>query len=188
MIRKLFCVLLSLFFVIPQMIAVAANEEVFHTIPVPRDVSWMSYALYREGEKIESSGADTAPIGSVSKTYTAAMIMLLAEEGRLSLDEALYQYLPQFTMRDKRYRDITLRMLLNHTAGLYGSTLKNTMLYGEDSRWNHDHFLSMLSEQTLKHAPGAMASYSNDGYTLLELVIEAVTGKSYADCLKERVF
>lgn len=187
--KKLFSALLCLWMLLSWALAATAADD-FRTIPRSEDISWMSYALYHEGQRIEGSGDSghvAVPMGSVSKTYTATLILQLAEEGALSLDEPVFHYLPQFTMQDERYRSITVRMLLNHTSGLYGSTLKNSMLYGEASRFHHDQFLSMLSLQRLKHEPGAMASYSNDGYTLLELVIEALAGTSYAAFLQNRI-
>lgn len=57
-------------------------------------------------------------VGSVSKVYTAAAAMSLVQEGRLDLDEPVVTYLPEFTMADARFRDITMRMLLNHSSGL----------------------------------------------------------------------
>ncbi len=144
----------------------------------------VSFALYKDGEKVLSSEDNGIyPIGSLSKTFTAALIISLSKKGLLHLDTPIVNYLPEFSMADERDKDITLRMLLNHTAGLFGSTLKNSMLYKEKSTWNHDNILNLLKDQRLKSAPGEIESYSNDGYTLLEIVSERVTEKSYTELL-----
>lgn len=147
-----------------------------------------SAAIYKDGLPIWSSGENTSlPIGSVSKTFTAAMIMILSDRGKISLDKPVTFYLNDFKMADERYNDITVRMLLDHSSGIYGSTLKASMLYGKYDSWNHDNILSVLSEQKLKYAPGTMSNYCNDGYTLLELILERVTDKSYTELLSEMI-
>lgn len=145
-------------------------------------------SIYENGEKVFSSGSGSAvPIGSVSKTYAAVLIMKLSEENLLDIDEAVVKYLPDFKMEDDRYTEITVKMLMNHSSGIYGSTLKNAMLYGEYSSWNHDNILLLLSRQRLKYKPGEMQNYCNDGYTLLELIAERVTGKSYSELFDEYI-
>ena len=64
-------------------------------------------------------------IGSVSKIFTAASVLILEQEGKLSLDKPVTDYIPDFTMNDERYKDITVRMLLNHTSGLPGTNDKD---------------------------------------------------------------
>lgn len=148
----------------------------------------LSFALYKDGEKVLSSDdGGIYPVGSVSKTFTAALIMKLSEEDHIKLDTPYVNYVPEFYLEDVRYKDITVRMLLNHTSGLFGSTYKNTMLYKEKSSWNHDNFLSLIKGQRLKSTPGEFASYSNDGYTLLEILAERVTGLSFTELLHKNL-
>jgi len=64
-------------------------------------------------------------IGSVSKIFTAASVLVLEQEGKLSLDKPVIDYIPNFTMNDSRYKDITIRMLLNHTSGFPGINTKD---------------------------------------------------------------
>lgn len=144
----------------------------------------VSFALFDKDEKITSYGEGTcAATGSLSKIFTAALVLKLCEEGELSLDGKVTQYLPEFSMADERYKDITVRQLLDHTSGLMGTTMKNSILYKTKDSWNHDNFLKLLGNQRLKYAPGSMANYCNDGYSLLELIIEKVSGMSYTDYL-----
>lgn len=150
--------------------------------------SFTGAALYKDGEKLFSYGeAVSRPVGSVSKSFTAALVLNLVSDGLLALDDCAVSLLPEFEMADERYKDITVRMLLNHSSGIYGSTFKNSMIMGSYSSYNHDNLLRLLSEQKLKYAPGEMQNYCNDGYSLLELILERVTGTEYSALLKEYI-
>ena len=70
-------------------------------------------------------------IGSVSKTYTAAAVLTLAQDGKLELEDPVTEYLPGFTMADERYEDITVRMLLDHSSGLMGDSTRDAFLFGD---------------------------------------------------------
>ena len=161
----------------------------------------LQYALWRDGEIVLTGQAGTFSrsenrlmtgdelygIGSVSKIYTTVAVMQLAEKGRVSLDAPVTRYLPDFRMADQRYQDITVRMLLNHSSGLLGTGLSDAMLFGEASTRAHDTLLEKLSHQRLAADPGAFSVYCNDGFTLAELVVEAVTGQSFIDYVDEAI-
>lgn len=70
-------------------------------------------------------------IGSISKMYVTAAIMKLCDEGKVKLDEPVTTYVKDFKMADSRYKDITVRMLLNHSSGLMGSTFNGTILFDD---------------------------------------------------------
>ena len=122
-------------------------------------------------------------IGSTSKTFTAAALMKLAEDGLIDLDTSLVTYIPDFYMEDPRYREITPRMLLDHSSGLQGSSLSNTLLHGDADTYHHDTLLTQLQTQRLKADPGEYSVYCNDGFTLAEILVERVTGQSFTDYL-----
>ena len=126
-------------------------------------------------------------IGSVSKIYTTVAVMQLAEAGRVSLDAPVTRYLKNFKMADPRYKQITVRMLLNHSSGLMGSHFENAMLFGDADPVAADSLLEQLSTQRLKADPGAYSVYCNDGFTLAELVVEAVTGMEFMDYVRTRI-
>lgn len=126
-------------------------------------------------------------IGSVSKTYTAAAVLTLAQAGRLALEDPVTKHLPGFTMADERYKDITVRMLLDHSSGLMGDSTRDAFLFGDADEHAADDLLTRLSTQRLKAAPGAYCVYCNDGYTLAQLVVEAVSGMDYMDYLHAAV-
>ena len=162
-----------------------------------------SWAVWQDGD-IVSSGSQVAKaeggaepldgpsgvygVGSVSKIYTTAAVMQLAEAGKLDLDQPVVKYLPAFKMADPRYKDITVRMLLNHSSGLMGSSFGSGMLFDDPSPIATAELLDRLSTQRLKAAPGAYSVYCNDGFTLAELVVEAVTDRNFQDYLHAYVF
>ncbi|MCL2717904.1 MAG: beta-lactamase family protein [Lachnospiraceae bacterium] len=125
-------------------------------------------------------------IGSVSKVFTAAAVMLLADEDKIGLDTPIITYIPEFTMADERYRKITPRMLLNHSSGLMGMTDNNVFLTADNDTYNHDNFLQFLSTQTLKHEPGERSIYSNDSSTLAEVLVEFVSGMTFTDFIEQK--
>ena len=127
-------------------------------------------------------------IGSVSKVFTAAAVMKLVEEGKIDLDRPITAYISEFSMADARYRQITPRMLLNHSSGLMGSTGSNAMLLGDNDSFCHDNFLENLKRQTLKHNPGDRSIYSNDSFTFAEILVERVSGLGFTDFLEKYFF
>ncbi len=126
-------------------------------------------------------------IASVSKMYVTAAVMQLADQGKVSLDAPVTDYIPDFKMADDRYKDITVRMLMNHSSGLMGSIYAGAMLFDEKSTDYHDTFLQKLSREHLKADPGAFNCYCNDGFTLLEILVERVSGLSFTEYLKENI-
>ncbi|MEK3708348.1 serine hydrolase domain-containing protein [Paenibacillus sp. FSL R7-0198] len=118
-------------------------------------------------------------IGSTSKMFLTASVMKLVDEGKIDLDLPVVNYIPDFQMKDHRYKQITPRMLLNHSSGLLGSTGSNATLYGDNDTYSHDTFLEQLANQNLKADPGAYSVYSNDGFTLAEIMVERVSGMTF---------
>ncbi|MGN4124308.1 serine hydrolase domain-containing protein [Lysinibacillus sphaericus] len=156
-------------------------------------ISSAQYAIIDDGEIIISGHAgkndikDNIPltsntmygIGSTSKMVLTAAIMKLVDEGKVDLDLPVVKYIPDFKMKDDRYKQITTRMLLNHSSGLLGTSYRNTGLYGDNDTYAHDNLLEQLATQNLKAEPGAYSVYCNDGFTLAEILVERVSGMSY---------
>jgi CubicO group peptidase (beta-lactamase class C family) len=126
--------------------------------------------------------------GSVSKQFTAAAIVLLALEGRLSLDDDVRKYVPEVPDYGT---PITIRHLLNHTSGLrdWGS-VAGIGGWGRGSRVHtHAHMLDIVSRQrALNYEPGAQYSYTNSGYNLMAVIADRVSGMSFADFSRTRIF
>ncbi|WP_438350727.1 serine hydrolase domain-containing protein [Paenibacillus sp. FA6] len=118
-------------------------------------------------------------IGSTSKMFTTVAVMKLVDEGKINLDTPLVEYLADFEMIDERYKQITPRMLLNHSSGLQGSSLGSSFLFNDNDTYAHDNLLEQLSTQRLKAAPGAFSVYCNDGFTLAEILVERVSGMKF---------
>ena len=110
-------------------------------------------------------------IGSITKPFTAAAILRLAERGALSLNDRIEKFVPEF---DSRGATITLRHLLTHTSGVSG------LSPAQYSPLTRAQFMTLVN-QPLAFTPGSKYSYSNDGYRLLGYAIESITGMSFAD-------
>nr|MCR5807397.1 beta-lactamase family protein [Oscillospiraceae bacterium] len=126
-------------------------------------------------------------LASVSKVYSTAAVMQLVDKGLVGLDSPVTEYIPGFTMADERYKNITVRMLMDHTSGIMGSTRINSGLYDDNDTYNHDHLLENLAVQCLKADPGKYAAYCNDGFNLLEMIVENVTGMTYTDYVRDNI-
>lgn len=128
-------------------------------------------------------------LASLSKSFTALATMQLVESGLVELDAPVQQYLPWFRVADAEASSkITVRHLLNHTSGL--STLTgNGYFYTQDtSEQGLENFVRRLSSATLAHPVGEVWEYSNANYSILGLIVQTVSGKSYENYLKEHIF
>ena len=126
--------------------------------------------------------------GSVSKQFTAAAILLLAQAGKLKLDDPVDQYVPELPDYGK---PITLRHLLHHTSGLRDwGTVTYAAGWPRGSRVHtHAHVLDVVSRQkALNFPPGSEYSYSNTGYNLLAIIVERVSGKTFAQYTRDAIF
>ena len=134
---------------------------------------------YSKTENRVLKNSDLYEIASISKMYVTAAIMKLYDEGKVDLDEPITTYISDFKMADERYKDITVRMLLNHSSGLMGSTFKNALRFNEYNENVNQELLEELKTQRLKANPGEFSVYCNDGFTLAEIVVERVSGQSF---------
>jgi len=148
------------------------------------DLLWSgSSGRARDGRTILSPASELV-IGSVTKTFVAAAILQLVEEGRLELDDPVRDHLPQ--ARDLS-GEITLAALLDHTSGLadlFNDTTRTGLEEHPERAWTADEILGALHEPW--YAPGEGWAYANTNYYLLGMVIERVTGRSLADELERR--
>ena len=145
----------------------------------------VQYAVWQDGEITISGHAgvysksedrllldtDLYGIGSVSKMYVTAAVMQLAEQGKIDLDAPVTKYLPEFKMADERYKDITVRMLLNHSSGLMSAS-HNMLLFADDDRSATENLLETLSTQRLAADPGAYSVYCNILFVIYNLEMQ----------------
>ena len=133
-------------------------------------------------------GPDTVfDIGSTSKQFTAALIVLLALDGKLSLDDDIHKHIPEFP----DYKaPITIRNLLHHTSGIrdYLPLLDFAGQSTENWTTNADALAILLKQKKLCFAPGTKHEYSNSGYMLLSLIAERAAKKPFAELGQEKIF
>jgi D-alanyl-D-alanine carboxypeptidase len=127
-------------------------------------------------------------IASVTKTFVATVVLQLAGQGKVSLDDPVERWLPGLVPNGAA---ITVRMLLNHTSGLYDIADDPALLaefaQNPTRQWTPREVLRFALSQPPLSAPGSSSAYSNTGYILLGLVIEAVTGEPLDQVLGERL-
>uniref|UniRef100_UPI000D39ADEC serine hydrolase domain-containing protein n=1 Tax=unclassified Variovorax TaxID=663243 RepID=UPI000D39ADEC len=116
--------------------------------------------------------------GSVGKVFAALTATILQDRGLLTLDTPVAQYLPEFRMLSDGYRRITVRHLLSHSSGLPGTHIRNVFAFGPHTDYAANG-QAALADTHLKHEPGELAVYCNDGFTLIERVVLKLTGQSY---------
>lgn len=164
-----------------------------------------SIAIVRDGVLVKAQGYGKASlelevpatkstvyeIGSNTKQFTVAAIMLLVEQGRVALDDRLEKYFPA---APAAWREVTVRHLLTHTSGIrnhvaipgYMNVFRTNLSY--ETTPSRDELLGMFFELPLEFEPGETWAYDNTGYYLLGLIIEKASGKSYWDFLKASIF
>ncbi len=126
--------------------------------------------------------------GSIAKQFTAAAVVMLSLDGKLSIDDPVRKYVPELPDYGKT---ITIRHLLTHTAGLrdWGSVMALTGNGRGDRVITQDIALDVvLRQKALDYDPGAEHSYSNSGYLLAVIIVERVSGQKFADFTRDRMF
>lgn len=124
-------------------------------------------------------------IGSVTKQFTSTAILMLAEEGKLSLDDDITKFLPDYPANGKK---ITIEHLLTHTSGIVSYTGKKTFRASIAQDLTPAAMIDTFKNDPLEFEPGARYAYNNSGYFLLGAIIEKVTGMPYAKFVEQRIF
>ncbi|HJU67645.1 MAG TPA: serine hydrolase [Gemmatimonadaceae bacterium] len=126
--------------------------------------------------------------GSVAKQFTAAAVLLLAQQGKLSLDDQVRKHIPELPDYGA---PLTIRHMINHTSGLRDwGTVAAVEGWPRGSRVHtHDHVLDIVTRQrALNFPPGSEYLYSNTGYNLLAIIVQRVSGRSFADFTRTEIF
>ena len=178
----------------------AQVDEVVRAQIREQHIPGVSVAVMREGKIIKAAAYGFANLklkvplttemlfksGSLVKQFTATSIMMLVEEGKVGLDDEISKYLPE---APTSWKGVTIRRLLTHTSGIRD-------FFGEDGDskfdphrdYSEDEWIRLFSAQSLRFSPGDKWSYCNAGYILLGAVIHRVTGKTWFEFEKERIF
>jgi CubicO group peptidase (beta-lactamase class C family) len=138
------------------------------------------YGYANVEHQVPATDSTIYEVGSVSKQFTAAAVVMLSEQGRLSLDDPIVRFLPEGSGVWPR---VTIRHLLTHTSGIPDDTIPD---------WHRDYTEAQLvrsaAAQPLDFEPGDRESYSSTGYALLGFIIHRVTGVFWGDFVRDHIF
>lgn len=124
---------------------------------------------------------------SVSKPFVATAIIQLVEEGKMKLDDKLTDILPYFSINDERYKEITIRNILNHTSGI-GDVWDYEWDKPQYDEQAAERFVRSLKDEKLRFAPNSDWAYSNMGFDILGDVIQKVSGEPFENYVKRKIF
>lgn len=181
---------------VPQQITPEKIDNVVTTMMKEKHIPGLSIAISGQGKIIEKSygtanaehnipvGKDSIfEIGSISKTFTAIGILMLQEKGKLSVNDRLTKYFPQY----QGWHDITIKHLLQHTSGIREMTETEPFKSARRKDWTPQEVIARMAQEPLDFEPGQKAEYSNVGCVILGLIIEKITGISFADFLDRTI-
>lgn len=171
------------------------NNEVRGSILIATDsgIIWASGSRSVDKSGDEVTPLSTYEIGSLTKMYTAAVVFKLIDEGKLSLTDRVTAYLPAYT----KANDVTIFDLLHMRSGIVDFANDCETFFHNDEALidaldngeiTDDVFLELLYSLDLIFEPGSKMAYCNTNYVLLAMIIEKITGKSYRENVRERIF
>jgi len=138
------------------------------------------YGLANVEQHTPATDSTVYSVGSLTKPFTAAAIVLLSQQGKLRLDDPIAKYLPEGA---SVWSGVTIRHLLTHTSGVPQDTLLD---YSRD--YSEAELVRSAARTPLQFTPGAMESYSSTGYALLGIIIHRVSGQFWGDFVRDRFF
>jgi dipeptidyl aminopeptidase/acylaminoacyl peptidase len=151
----------------------------------PDELVEAAYGYANAPAKIEATTGTLFQIGSISKVWTATVVMQLVDEGKLDLDAPVAEVLPELQLADADVaKTVTMRQLLSHTSGIDGDVFTDTGR-GDDCV---EKYVELMSEVKQNHPTGATWSYCNSGFVLAGRVIEKLTGLTWDAALREKLF
>lgn len=135
--------------------------------------------------KIANDEQSIFQLGSITKQFTAAVILKLQEEKKLSVSDKLSQFFPAYPKGDS----ITIEQLLTHTSGIYSYTNDENFMSTEVAKpHSREQMMALFKDKPLDFSPGSGWNYSNSGYSLLGYIIEAVTKTAYETAVRKYIF
>lgn len=145
-----------------------------------------SVGFANENQKILNTNDTKFMIGSCTKQFTAALILLLKEEGKLALTDNISKYIPDYP--SEKGDKITIHHLLSHTSGIPGYLEIpeiGRLMYSENKPMD---IINNFCDLDLDFEPGTQFKYSNSGYYILGQIIEIISGKTYTEVLNDKIF
>ena len=157
------------------LVAVASRGQIIHL---------KTYGMANVELSVPVTDSTVFEIGSISKQFTSAAVMLLVQEDKLGLDDPIHQYLPDLP---SEWLGVTVRQLLTHTSGIPDyEEIRSYDVYR--FRLTPEEVIQIAHGRPMDFAPGTGWYYSNTGYFLLSLVIERIEGLPLGQVLKSRIF
>jgi CubicO group peptidase (beta-lactamase class C family) len=143
-----------------------------------------AYGLANVEDQVAATTATNYRLASITKQFTSAALLLLAEDGRLSIDDPVRRWLP--SLPDSA-NGATVRHLLTHTSGLFD--YEDLIPHGRSAQLHDADVLPLLEAENRRYfSPGTQYRYSNSGYALLALIVGHASGTDFASFLRERIF
>ncbi len=181
----------------PALVVADAVDDFLKEHMERHKIPGLALAICRDGQVVRAEGYGLANVeldvpakpetifqsGSVGKQFTAMAVMMLVEEGKLGLGEAIVKYFPG---APAAWKGITVRHLLTHTSGIKDWEGGKDLDYRKD--YTEEELVKVAMRMPPDFAPGTQWSYSNTGYVLLGILVRKASGRFYGDFLKERVF
>ncbi len=160
-------------------------------VSAPDRETWM--ASFGVGDRAAGTPMTVAMhtrVGSITKMFTATIVLQLVDEGKLSLDDILSSLVPDAADLPHAER-ITLRQLLNMRSGIFNYTEDeltfSTLVVDPNRFWTHPELIAIARTQDAYFEPGSEFHYSNTNYILLEMIVERTTGRPFGEELQERI-
>jgi CubicO group peptidase (beta-lactamase class C family) len=170
---------------VPEQLDQYLNEQAFlGAVLISKDGKALFSKGYGEAAKdLPNSPTTLYQIASLSKSFTAVAVMQLSEKNLLSIDDPIAKYLPDVPHGE----EVTVAHLLSHSSGI-PDYLQPKFQFDYSKAWKPLELYNVVRDADLEFTPGTSFHYSNTGYVLLGLIIEEVSGQSYADYIKEHIF
>ena len=179
--------------------ATADVDAYVQRLMTKRHIPGVSIAVVKDGEVVLAKGYGLANVelgvpatentvyqlASVTKTFTATAVMMLVQDGKLTLDDKITERLADLP---KAWEKVTVRHLLSHTSGIKSYTSLRD--FGKTVRKDYAprDLLELVSKEPLEFSPGDKWNYSNTNYFLLGMLIEKESGRKYGEFMAERIF
>ena len=182
--------------------ALSAKVDQLFSIVDPRTAPGCAVAVIKDGRIVHKKGygladldhdipitpATVFQVGSIAKQFTATAILLLAQDGKLSLDDEVKKHIAEFPDFGER---VTIRHLLHHTSGVRDQLQLLALTgwrYTQDLITDEDVLELVARQKALNFKPGTQHLYSNTGYTLLAQIVKRVSGQSFREFTTKRIF
>lgn len=171
-------------------------DDLIRTEMRSQGIPGLTLAVMRDGKPIKVKGYGFANLetrtpataatvyqsGSVGKQFTATLVMMLAQDGKLSLDDPISKWFPE---GGEAWKGVRVRHLLSHTSGLSDAPYDRMDLR---KAYSEDDLVRLIAGEKTIEAPGEKWRYNNGGYVLLGVLVHRLTGRFYGDLLEERIF